>query len=483
MVGSYLTNRVTTGTTSGNIGSITAAEEITAFAVKPIWSCALSPHTVTNVRYWMGLYDSALNGSDSPTANFAAFRASTAAGDTTYKFVTGDNSGSITVTDTGVSFTADTPHEFRINMSGYPSSVTGTIDGTAVATSSTHLPGSSSQFYQSPTVETLTSAAAAADVGFIVCASEGSAGSGGGGAVSSVSASDSTLTVTPTTGAVTVKISSSVALAGSPTTTTQTSGDNTTKIATTAFVQSALGSVGSAPDPMRRVYFNEWSEIGSNEVTQVGSRLVTGGLGTSALATTVGGQLILTNVTSTGSYNLYYLTPVENDWGCGGVWNANGSAWEPLVSVGGKPILQVACGLARSTNVMQFVGLCNTNLVMWPSTQAIVLAGTPASGCYFRYSTYTTTADTTYKCICNDGTTSTIVDSGVTADTNLHVFKVDCSSGASAIFSIDGSVVATINTNMPTSTTALGVFAMMFNDTHNYYGYNMTLGKFYVESY
>lgn len=46
------------------------------------------------------------------------------------------------------------------------------------------------------------------------------------------------------TTAITTAIKSNVALAGSPTTTTQTTGDNTTKIATDAFVQAALGAGG-----------------------------------------------------------------------------------------------------------------------------------------------------------------------------------------------------------------------------------------------
>ena len=39
-------------------------------------------------------------------------------------------------------------------------------------------------------------------------------------------------------------IEDSVALAGSPTTTTQTQSDNSTKIATTAYVDTAIGNLG-----------------------------------------------------------------------------------------------------------------------------------------------------------------------------------------------------------------------------------------------
>lgn len=59
-----------------------------------------------------------------------------------------------------------------------------------------------------------------------------------GGAVESVSNVDGTLTISPTTGSVIASIASSAALPGNPTTSTQDISDNSTKIATTAFVKS-----------------------------------------------------------------------------------------------------------------------------------------------------------------------------------------------------------------------------------------------------
>jgi hypothetical protein len=76
---------------------------------------------------------------------------------------------------------------------------------------------------------------------------------GGGGAVSSVSNSDSTLTVTPTTGAVVASLNLGhantwTAAQGLPTgstAVTQTAGDNTTKIATDAYVTTAVAGAGN----------------------------------------------------------------------------------------------------------------------------------------------------------------------------------------------------------------------------------------------
>jgi len=76
-----------------------------------------------------------------------------------------------------------------------------------------------------------------------VCTTAGTPGtwtSVGSGGISSVSAADSTLSIITSGGNVTAKIPSSVALPGSPTTTTQNAGDNSTKIATTAFVGGAV---------------------------------------------------------------------------------------------------------------------------------------------------------------------------------------------------------------------------------------------------
>lgn len=93
--------------------------------------------------------------------------------------------------------------------------------------------------------------------------------SGGGGAVSSVSNSDGTLTISPTTGSVVASIATSTALPGSPTTTTQSAGDNSTKIATDAFVTTAIANAIAAVNPAVAVQAATTSASNTSGLTYV----------------------------------------------------------------------------------------------------------------------------------------------------------------------------------------------------------------------
>lgn len=446
VVSKYLTNRVTTSATSGSTGSIVASEPITAFALKPIWTCALSPHTVSSVRYWIGLFDSSLAGSDTPTANFAAFRASTSASDSHFKFVTGDNTGSVTVTDTGVSFTADTPHEFKIDMSGYPSSISASIDGVVVATNTTHLPGSSTQFSQAPLVQTLTSSAAAADIGFIACSSEGV--SGGGAIVTSVSNSDGTISVSPNVGAVSLSIPSNVALPGSPTTTTQSPLDNSTKIATTAYVDSAVSGV--VPSANRHVAVLQ-PQVQSGSVYAYGGPPA--GLGTSGSSTTISGLTMAPYTTGSSSGN-----------------DAFQAYSTTVTSLSLNPICSCPAALSTISNTRSWIGFDNLSDPGGTDT--------PTNVVKFRYSTNAGDAD--WMAYVDNGGTHTIVDTGVAPVANAaNTFKIDCTNPASLKFYIDGMLVATITTNIPSTTLPMNFAAEIVTLTSS--SETIYVGRMYVE--
>lgn len=101
------------------------------------------------------------------------------------------------------------------------------------------------------------------------------------------------------------------------------------------------------------------------------------------------------------------------------------------------------------------------NLRMWLgfSDQAgATLAGTGApAGNLVAFRFDTSLGDTHWMCVTKDGTTQTVVDSGVAPAANTKTdFAIDCDSDAgSAKFYIAGVLVATITTHLPTSTTSM----------------------------
>jgi hypothetical protein len=77
----------------------------------------------------------------------------------------------------------------------------------------------------------------------------------------------------------------------------------------------------------------------------------------------------------------------------------------------------------------------------------------------FRYST--NASDTTYRCVTCNTSSCTVNNSGVTADTNLHLFEVEW-TGSAYQFRIDGNVVCTNTTNLPAANQPLGIITRVF---------------------
>ncbi len=74
--------------------------------------------TITSYRLQFGIADSvSVFGADDPTVHWSGLRFSTAAGDTTWKAITNDNSGGGTITDTTVACTADTAYDLYVDES------------------------------------------------------------------------------------------------------------------------------------------------------------------------------------------------------------------------------------------------------------------------------------------------------------------------------------------------------------------------------
>lgn len=144
------------------------------------------------------------------------------------------------------------------------------------------------------------------------------------GAVSSVSNSDGTLSISPTTGSVVASIASSVALPGNPTTTTQSAGDSSTKIATDAFVTTAVANAIAGVNPAVAVqaattsasntsgltYNNGVSGVGATFTGTTNTALTVDGY----TFTTIGQRLLVKNDTQSpsGAFNgIYYVTQVQ----------------------------------------------------------------------------------------------------------------------------------------------------------------------------
>ncbi|MCS6953862.1 MAG: hypothetical protein RMK57_12725 [Bryobacterales bacterium] len=109
-----------------------------------------------------------------------------------------------------------------------------------------------------------------------------------------------------------------------------------------------------------------------------------------------------------------------------------------------------------------YVGIGSTSNLRWwlgMSHLAGGEMGTDVPGhalAMFRYST--SAADTTFKCVtCSGGSGNcTVTDSGVTADTNRHLFEISW-TGTAYQFRIDNNLVCTNATNLPGNGVTYGV--------------------------
>lgn len=113
-------------------------------------------------------------------------------------------------------------------------------------------------------------------------------------------------------------------------------------------------------------------------------------------------------------------------------------------------------GITSAANVRFWCGLSDwTNLVGTPANWN---TDTPSQNIVgFRYST--NASDVNYKAYCSTSSSAnTVVDTGVAANTAIHVFEFYY-DGSKVNFFIDGNAVATINTHLPSA--SLGMDQVM----------------------
>lgn len=112
---------------------------------------------------------------------------------------------------------------------------------------------------------------------------------------------------------------------------------------------------------------------------------------------------------------------------------------------GGFLAFQSAVLLEQTTDSRIWIGVSSLN----GSNLQTDTPGTSGGSCAaFRYST--AAGDTNFQCVCADAASQTIVDSGVAADLLMHQFKIVQGSGE-FLFYIDGALVATISTTLPSA--------------------------------
>lgn len=247
----------------------------------------------------------------------------------------------------------------------------------------------------------------------------------------------------------------SPALTGTPTSPTPAAGDNSTKIATTAYVQGLGGAPFSGIAPFDQQVLKYFSSLGKwspgwfwNPYLLVGPNM---GAGTSLWA----------RLWDTASF-------------CGNVGVSDGSATS-IAGTSTHPILTKFTSSAVATSsagfnsgqpgwmASQFVRVFNiswiqlaqlVNMRLWIGCQSkinvssVFRSDTPnAVFVGFRFST--NAGDTHWKAICQtDNTHQTVVDTGIAPDLNLHNWEVRWDDVQYKFF-MDGVLVATITTNIP----------------------------------
>jgi len=99
----------------------------------------------------------------------------------------------------------------------------------------------------------------------------------------------------------------------------------------------------------------------------------------------------------------------------------------------------ISCQLNSLTNIRSWFGMAMPNNTV---TGVTTWAGDTPDGNIigFRYSAG---VDVNWKVVIGTGPANlTVIDTGMVADTNFHIFQIDSPDGVSFTFSIDGKVVA-----------------------------------------
>lgn len=239
----------------------------------------------------------------------------------------------------------------------------------------------------------------------------------------------------------------SPAFTGTPTAPTAALATNTTQLATTAFVianagSGAVSSVFARTGAVVAVANDYWLVQKRNtHISADGSTTTPQAVGDVCTNTGSSGTISQAATTVTG----YGIGTFQNS-----VSSPNGWAGNTIYNVGRNISFFWQGFSTRLTTQRFWVGMTDQTLA------TMGVSDNPAGNyAAFRYSS--TGSDTVWQCITKDNTTQTIVSSGVapvlnTTQTLAIVFN---DSIPNVVFYINGAVVATITTHLPTSGTNL----------------------------
>lgn len=143
--GQYL--QFATSNSNGNVaGFVSDTFTFLSLDVSPVLRFKLKTGpTVANLRLWGGMTGAEISGTNTPNVNLLAFRYSTGASDTTFKCCAMSVGGTMSVSDSGVTVSANTIYDFIVDGTN-KTSCSYYINGSLVATISSGLPATSSMF-------------------------------------------------------------------------------------------------------------------------------------------------------------------------------------------------------------------------------------------------------------------------------------------------------------------------------------------------
>lgn len=214
--------------------------------------------------------------------------------------------------------------------------------------------------------------------------------------------------------------------------------------------------------PVLNTVFNNvhgWTvDMGTSQIVNYGSGLAAPNIGTSVFTPSTAGHPSKLHQTSQAV-------------GGGQATLMTAFSVTPDINLNGLGFWKARAALASlSTGDEWYIGMTDVNL------QSTYIQTTPTTQnvCAFRYIGGATNWG---ACVCDGLGTSTIVDTGIARDANMHTFLiVPNSNGTSIAFYIDGVLGATITTHIPTTNVGSNVSlkgnAAVQEFEYMWYGYN-----------